>query len=140
MDDKNQKQELNNTLKNYEKEVKQGFFAKLFSSFSRKALPPAEGNFIEVTNFSINTMLRYRSFKAKIIKIFNSLRKITTANAELSTENPISPQVISNSGLKSYTSKNKLSSYITSNENIIIPKRKIVKFNNVIITPKNNNE
>ncbi len=140
MNNEFQKQELNSTVEDYKQEVKQGFFSKLFNSFSRKALPPAKENFMEVTNISINTMLRYRRFKSRLIKFFNSLRKISTANREFSVENSLSPQVISKDTIKNYTSKNKLSSYINSKENIIIPKRKIIKFNNIIITQKNNDK
>lgn len=76
-------------------EVKEGFFSKLFSSFGRKALPPASG--VVKTNASISSLMARGSFRAALVNIGNRIQNVLAPKKEVAPASTLSAHVIGES-------------------------------------------
>ena len=108
--------------KEYEQEIKQGFFSKLFSSFGKKALPSGKDEKLHVTNTSITSMMRFGSFRAKLLNIFDAVQKLFIMNKEALPKNSLPPEVVEENYVKESTD---ISKGISEKE-IIVPRPKVV--------------
>ena len=73
--------------------TKDSFFSKLFSSFGRKALPPADG--VIRTNASMSSLMARGSLRASLINLGNKIQNIFTPKKELEPQNTLTAQVVS---------------------------------------------
>ncbi|MBR3614347.1 MAG: hypothetical protein IKL55_04120 [Clostridia bacterium] len=73
-------------------EIKEGFFSKLFNSFGRKALPPANGTV--KTNASMSSLMARGSLRAALINIGNKIQNVFTPPKETTPTNTLSAHVI----------------------------------------------
>ena len=76
-------------------EIKEGFFSKLFSSFGRKALPPA--NQPVKTNASIRSLMIGGNLRAALINLGDRLQNIFTPKKEAQPASTLSAHVIGES-------------------------------------------
>ncbi len=131
-----------NHLENYELEVKQGFFSKLFSTFKNKALPSGEPKHIQPSNFSITSMIRFGSFRTKLFNIFETMQKLLNLRKESIVENTLSPHIIREDDLEEQIEESVELVEEFDKPQIIIPKSKQnpVMAQNIINNSKTENE